>query len=105
MLWTYLLLTILFELPIFLLFWHKEGWWQAILFCVLLNGFTNPLINLAIQELGWNVYVLEVAVVATEMLAAMLLLRARFSKALMFSVCANAFSYSLGMLLFWLGWL
>ncbi len=105
MLAVYLALTILLELPFFLLFWHKEGWWQAILFCILLNGFTNPLINLAIIELDWNVYLLEVAVLVTEMLAAMLIFRARFTKALLFSFCANAFSYSMGLVMFALGWL
>jgi hypothetical protein len=101
MLWIYLLLTILLELPIFLPFWRKEGWWQAIAFCILINGFTNPLINLAIANWGWNVYALEVAVVVTEMLAAMVIFKAKFPKSLLFSVCANGFSYGVGVILFW----
>jgi hypothetical protein len=105
MLLVYLGLTILLELPFFLLFWHKEGWWQAVVFCILLNGFTNPLINLAISELGWNVYLLEVAVLLTEALAAMIVFKARFTKALLFSFCANAFSYGTGVILFAVGFL
>lgn len=105
MLATYLLLTIAFELPLFLLFWYKEGWWQTIVFCILLNGFTNPLINLALRNFDWNIYILELVVVAVEMLAAMLIFRAKFSKALMFSFVANTFSYCIGLVLFDLGWL
>ena len=98
-------LTILIELPVFLLFWRKEGWWQAIVFCILLNGFTNPLLNLAIASYDANVYVLELVVVAVEMLAAMLVFRAKFTQALFFSISANALSYFSGVLLFHLGWL
>lgn len=105
MLWTYLGLTILFELPIFLLFWRRQGWWQAILFCLLINGFTNPLINLAIMNLGWNVYVLEIVVLLVEAAAAVAIWRAQWTKALLFSFCANGFSYGLGVLLHWVGWL
>lgn len=63
------------------------------------------MINLAISELGWNVYLLEVAVLLTEALAAMMVFRAKFQKALLFSFCANAFSYGTGVVLFAVGWL
>ncbi len=105
MLWAYLGLTIAFELPIFLLFWHKQGWWQVILFCILINGFTNPLINLAITELDWNVYLLEVAVFVTEALIAWLIFKGTATKSLLFSFAANVFSYSMGLVLFAVGWL
>ena len=105
MLWTYVLWTILLEMPIFLLFWHKEGWWRAMLFCVLLNGFTNPIINLLLTAYGWNVYLMELGVVLTEMLASMLIFRAAPKKALLFSVSANGFSYAMGLVMFALGWL
>lgn len=105
MLWVYLGLTILFELPIFLIFWHRQGIGQTIAFCFLLNGFTNPLINLAISELDWNVYLLEIAVFLTEALAAYLIFKPSATKALLFSFCANAFSYGMGIILFEIGWL
>ena len=105
MLLIYLGLTILLELPIFLLFWHKQGWWQAIVFCILLNGFTNPLITLASINWDTNVYLLEAGVWLTEALAAMLIFRAQLGKSLFFSFCANAFSYGVGLWLFWVGWL
>lgn len=102
---TYVLLTILFELPIFLLFWRKEGWKAALAFCILLNGFTNPVLNLILAQTDANVWLLEGAVVIVEMLAAMLIFKARWDKALFFSFSANACSYSLGVLLFAIGWL
>ncbi|MEY3444457.1 MAG: hypothetical protein RLZZ519_2738 [Bacteroidota bacterium] len=101
----YLLLTILFELPIFLLFWRKEGWLSAIVFCLLVNGFTNPVLNLILTQYDVNVWLLEICVVVVEMLCAMLIFKPKWSKALLFSFAANAFSYSVGVLLFEIGWL
>lgn len=103
--WLYVGLTILFELPIFLLFWRKEGWLQVVLFCVLLNGFTNPLLNLVLTTWEANVYLLEAMVVAVEMLSAWIIFRSSVQKAFLFSIAANAFSYFMGVLLFYLGWL
>jgi hypothetical protein len=105
MLWTYLGLTILFELPIFLAFWYKQGWWQALLFCILLNGLTNPLINLALIRWDGNVYLLELAVFVVEAVAAWAIFKPTWTKALLFSFAANAFSYGLGVVLQWMGWL
>jgi hypothetical protein len=105
MLLTYVLLTILLELPIFLLFWRKEGWLAAILFCILLNGFTNPILNLALENSNANVWLLEVVVVTVEMIVAKLIFRPTWGKALLFSFSANAFSYGVGLLLFAVGWL
>jgi hypothetical protein len=104
-LWTYLGLTILFELPIFLLFWRKEGWLQAVLFCILVNGLTNPLLNLILLNSNVHVLVLEGCVVVVEMLIAMAVYKARLPKAFLFSLSANGFSYGLGVLLFEIGWL
>lgn len=98
-------LTILIEIPVFLLFWRNEGWWQSILFCILLNGFTNPLLNFAIETWHADVYLLELGVVLLEMLAAMLVFSAKFVKSLAFSVSANALSYFSGVLMFEWGWL
>jgi hypothetical protein len=102
---TYLGLTILFELPIFLLFWRKEGWLHAILFCILVNGLTNPTLNLIILNTDVNVLVLEACVVVVEMLAAMAVFRSGAGKAFLFSLLANGFSYGVGVLLFAIGWL
>jgi hypothetical protein len=101
----YVLLTILFELPIFLLFWRKEGWLQTILFCILLNGFTNPILNLILPNFEVHVWILEGCVVLVEMLAAMFIFKASWQKALLFSFAANGFSYGLGVVLFEIGWL
>lgn len=105
MLLVYLGLTILLELPIFLLFWRKEGWLQATLFCVLVNGLTNPLLNLALLHWDWNVYLLEMAVVGVEGLAAKVVWKADWSRAFLFSFAANGFSYLAGVALQALGWL
>lgn len=105
MLLVYLGLTVLIELPIFLLFWYKEGIAAAVVFCCLVNGFTNPLLNWVLVEWGGNVGLLEAGVLLMEMAAAMLVFRARWEKSLLFSFSANACSYSAGVLLFHLGWL
>lgn len=101
----YALLTFLIELPIFIFFWRKEGWGQAILFCLLLNGFTNPLLNLILQNSNVNVLLLELGVVVVEAFAAWLIFRPKPSKALLFSFFANGLSYGSGLLLQELNWL
>lgn len=99
----YLGLTILLELPVFLLFWHREGWGKAILFCFLVNGLTNPTLNLLLQSHDLDIYLMELAVVAVEAALTVAILRASWARSLVFSFLANGLSYGSGLLLFALG--
>ena len=96
----YLGLTILIELPVFLIFWSREGWGKAILFCILVNGFTNPTLNLLLREYPLDIYLMECAVVAVEAALAVAIFRSSWGRALLFSLLANGLSYGIGVVLF-----
>lgn len=96
----YLGLTILIELPVFLFFWHREGWGKAIIFCILVNGFTNPTLNLLLMAYNLDVYLMECAVVAVEAALAVAIFRASWGRSLLFSLLANGLSYGIGLILF-----
>ena len=101
----YALLTVILELPIFLYFWKKEGYGQAILFCLLLNGFTNPILNTILMSSNASVWLLELGVFIVEAFAAWLIFRPKVSKAVLFSILANGFSFGMGLLFHKLNWL
>ena len=96
-------LTLLFEVPFALLWGLRKG---DLTLCVLVNVLTNPVVVLC--TLLWRTFVpcpdwpavavLELAAVVTEGL----LYRdigEHIRKPLLLSVCANALSYSLGLLI------
>lgn len=101
----YALLTFILELPVFLYFWKKEGYGQAILFCLLLNGFTNPILNTILLSSNINVWLLELGVFAVEAFAAWLIFKPKIGKAILFSILANGFSFGMGQVLHALKWL
>lgn len=98
-------LTMLLELPFFLIFWRNEGLGQAILFCILLNGFTNPILNVVLLNSNTSVYWLELTVFFTEALIAWRLFRPSMRKAMLFSALANGFSFGAGLVMHELNWL
>lgn len=101
----YLLLTILFEAPIYGLGLRKKPLWQVAVFIVLINGFTHPLLTWAHQELHWNLWLLEGTVALVEGLFVFLIFREKLGISLAIGIFANAFSLFLGFLLIYLGWL
>jgi hypothetical protein len=94
-----LILTIFVEFLIYL-FGIKKDPKMLLLYCILINSFTNPLFNyLHIFEL-YEFYLLEIAVIAVEGVLIGLLAEVSYSRAIAVSVAANLASVIVGMLVF-----
>lgn len=98
-------MTLLFEAPVYLLSLRKQPIWQVLLFIVLINGFTHPLLTYAHHEWMWNLWALEATVGVLEGVAVVLIFRTKWWEGLAIGIFANAFSLLLGLLLMYLGWL
>ena len=101
----YLLLTLLFEAPVYLLGLRKKPIWQVLIFVILINGFTHPLLTWAHHEWHWNLWMLEGAVGILEGLGVYLIFKEKLVNALAIGIFANAFSLVMGFLLMYLGWI
>ncbi len=83
-----LLITILVEFLIFWVFVRKDSL-KLFLYSALINSFTLPLAVYSYQNVLKNFYVTEILVVFAESIVVMLLLRTKYSKALLISFAAN----------------
>ena len=101
----YLLLTLLFEAPLYGVALRKKPWWQVLIFVVLINGFTHPLLTWAHHEWMWNLWVLEISVGLLEGLAVYFIFRTSFLKGIATGIFANAFSLFMGFLLMYQSWI
>ena len=94
-----LILTIFIEFLIYLFGIRKDPK-MLLLYCILINSFTNPLFNyLYVYELH-EFYFLEIAVIVVEGVLIRLLAEVSYSRALAVSVAANLASMIIGMLVF-----
>jgi hypothetical protein len=94
-----LLATILIEFPILWLLTRKPVL-NVLLCSVLINCFTQPLATWAYQTKLPNLWLVEAIVVAVESVLIFLLLKVRYSRALLASLLANAASALLGVVWF-----
>jgi hypothetical protein len=95
-----LILTISVEFLIFLFGIRKDPK-MLLLYCILINSFTNPLFNyLYIYELH-EFYLLEIAIIMVEGVLIGLLAEVSYSRAIAVSVAANLASFIIGTLVFW----
>ncbi len=91
-----LVLTILSEFAVYLAL-VKRNWRELLAYSVLINSFTNPLLNYVyIFELH-NLYLLEVAIILIESLLIAALMEMRYPKALALSSAANLASFLSGL--------
>lgn len=96
--------TIVLEAIPILLLKEKKDWFQASVIC---NVATNPVLNVALIllafYLGWSrliyglLLLMELAVVFLEAWLYRLMLGKPFGKCLIFSACANVFSFGIGL--------
>jgi hypothetical protein len=94
-----LILTIFVEFLIYLIGIKKDPK-MLLLYCILINSFTNPLFNyLYIYEL-YEFYLLEIAIIAAEGVLIGLLTEVSFSRAIAVSVAANLASFIIGTFVF-----
>ncbi len=94
-----LILTISVEFLIFLFGIRKDPK-MLLLYCILINSFTNPLFNyLYIYELH-EFYLLEIAIIMVEGVLIKLLAEVSYSRAIAVSVAANLASMIIGLLVF-----
>lgn len=83
--------TLLLEVPILLLFFRKQ-WKTGLVFGILMNAFTLPLVSVAIYEWGLNWYVGELAVLITEFVLIWLWFRPQWWYAFLAAFATNVFS-------------
>jgi len=90
-----LILTILIEYTIYLVY-IRTDLRKLFLYCVLINSFTNPLLNYLFWFKFHELYVLEIMVAVVESLLIMLLLEICYPRAIFLSVVANLASLLIG---------
>jgi hypothetical protein len=94
-----LILTIFVEFLIFLFGIRKDPK-MLLLYCILINSFTNPLFNyLYIYELH-EFYLLEIAIIMLEGVLIGLLAEVSYSRAIAVSAAANLVSFIIGTFVF-----
>jgi hypothetical protein len=95
----YLLLTILIELPV-VIFFYRKSWQQALIVGLLLNAFTWPLLQLALEYMSRDwIPLLELIIVLVEGFGYYVFIKQRLSFALLVSLLANGLSYGIGFLI------
>jgi hypothetical protein len=90
-----LFLTILAEYLVMLLMIHIN-WRILLLYTILINCFTNPLLNYIYLFISPSIWPLEVGVVLVEAPLIHLLTRVSWRYALVCSLCANIVSFLTG---------
>jgi hypothetical protein len=93
-----LLITILLEAAVFLIL-LKQDISKLLLCSILINSFTNPLLNYFYNFIMHDLLMLELAVVGIESLLLMALMQLKFTRALAVSSIANLVSGMAGLLL------
>lgn len=88
-----ILLTLLIELPIFILFFKKRKRPVALMYGALINLISWPLMNILKSSTEINIYLIETAVVIGEGIGLWLLTECGWKKAFIMSVIANGLSF------------
>jgi hypothetical protein len=94
-----LILTVFVEFLIYLIGIKKDPK-MLLLYCILINSFTNPLFNYLYAYELHEFYLLEIAIMMVEGVLIGLLAEVSYSRALAVSVAANLASLIIGMLIF-----
>lgn len=88
-----LLLTLLLELPIVAFFFSKRKRKHALLFALLINIITWPIVNIIRFNTNWDLNIVEIFVVISEALAYWLILGVGWKKGSIISILANLVSF------------
>lgn len=96
--WKFLLLTLVVELPIVAIWLHYE-WKRAIDIGFWLNLFTWPLLVVIVTNLHWNVLVMECIVAIVEGIGYYLFFRRNLIVCMFLSFLVNGLSYGIGLLI------
>ena len=88
-----ILLTLLIELPIFILFYKKRKRPMALMYGALVNLISWPLMHILKSSTEINVYVIDIAVVVGEGIGLWLLTECGWKKAFIMSAIANTLSF------------
>ena len=88
-------LTILLELPFYVLARVETPFWRLGLACLIINGLTHPLATWAFLDCGFNWYWVEFAVVTTEMFLLRATISPRWVQSFKISLLANGFTAGL----------
>ena len=94
-----LMLTIFIEYAVYIFFIRKDLM-NLLIYSILINCFTNPLLNYVYTFEFHQLYVLEIIVTLLESFLIMLLMETKFFKALLISSSANLASLLLGLVIF-----
>jgi hypothetical protein len=80
----------------------RQDWRKLLLYSILINSFTNPLLNLIYNYYYEDLLLLEVLVTLIEAVMIAALMRLGLRRALMISAASNAVSLAVGLLIFFL---
>jgi len=94
-----LVVTIIFEFIIIWIFIRKKPL-KILLYSTLINSLTLPIATYGYQNILKNFYVIEILVIFTESILIKLLLRIKYTKALLISFIANFITALIGLLFF-----
>ncbi len=94
-----LIITIVIEFSVIWIFVRKDTS-KLFLYAVLINSFTLPIATFSYQNLINNFYLIEVLVIFAESILIMLLLKIKYSKALLISFVANFVTAMISLLFF-----
>jgi len=94
-----LIITIIIEFGIIWIFVRKDIS-KLFLYAVLINAFTLPIATFSYQNLINNFYLIETLIIFTESILIMLLLKTKYSKALLISFVANFITAMISLLFF-----
>ena len=92
---TALALTVLVEFVIFLAIFRSDPS-RLLAYSLLINSFTNPLLNYFYNYVFHEILALEIVVVLVESILIMALINIKYPKALLISLAANLASASAG---------
>lgn len=94
-----LIITIVTEFSVIWIFVKKDIS-KLFLYTVLINAFTLPIATFSYQNLINNFYSIEALVIFAESILIMLLLKTKYSKALLISFVANFITAMISLLFF-----
>jgi len=94
-----LIITILIEFGVIWIFIRKDIS-KLFLYAVLINSFTLPIATFSYQNIIDNFFLIEILVLLAESILIMLLLKTKYSKALLISFVANFITAMISLLFF-----
>jgi hypothetical protein len=89
-----LLLTLLIELPIVALFFKRRKRSKALMYGLLVNLVSWPVMHILKLSAGVNIYLIEIIVITGEAIGLWLLMECGWKKGFLMAVIANCLSFA-----------